>query len=143
LTLVSAGRVGKPHGLEGSFYVEAPHHELPVGTDLLVASERRTVERRAGTDRRPLIRLSGVADPRPLRGKTLLVEDELADDEWLASELVGCEVPGLGLVARVIDAPSCSLLELEGGTLIPLISPAIESVDVEARVIRVKPGFLG
>ena len=77
------------------------------------------VERRAGTDDRPLIRLAGVDDPRPLRGELLLVEDELAEGEWLAADLVGCSVPGLGTVAQVIDAPSCSVLELEDGTLIP------------------------
>ena len=32
--------------------------------------------------------------------------------------------PGLGRVARVLDAPSCSVLELEDGTLVPFISDA-------------------
>jgi len=144
LTLVTAGRVGTPHGLDGSFYVDAPRHALPEGCTVFVQSEARTVERRAGTDDRPLVRLTGVSDPRALRGEPLLVEDELEEGEWLASDLVGCRVPELeGSVARILDAPSCSVLELEDGTLIPLISDAVERVDTEAREIHVHKDFLG
>jgi 16S rRNA processing protein RimM len=143
LTLVTAGRVGKPHGLDGSFYVDTPRHELAEGTALTVGDSVLRVARRGGTDERPLIRLEGVDDPRPLRGELLLVEDELAEDEWLASDLVGCTVPGRGRVVQVVDGESCSVLELEDGTLIPFISDAIERVDAEAGEIRVNEGFLG
>jgi 16S rRNA processing protein RimM len=143
LTLVTAGRVGKPHGLDGSFYVDTPRHPLPEGTALVMAGKPHEITRRAGTDERPLIRLAGVDDPRELRGELLLVQDELADDEWLASQLVGLSVPGAGTVSQVIDAPSCSLLELDDGTLIPFISDAIEQVDTEAGEIRVSERFLG
>lgn len=143
MTLVTAGRVGKPHGLDGSFYVEDPRHALPDGAALTVADRAHRIARRAGTDDRPLIRLAGIDDARPLRGETLLVEDELADDEWLASDLVGCRVPGLGTVTQVIDAPSCSVLELEDGTLVPFVSDAIDRVDVDAREIQVRADFLG
>jgi 16S rRNA processing protein RimM len=143
LTLVTAGRVGKPHGLDGSFYVDTPRHELPEGASLTIAGASREITRRAGTDERPLIRLSGVDDPAALRGETLLIEDELAADEWLASDLAGCRVPGFGAVARLVDGPSCSLLELDDGTLIPLVSDAIVRVDLEAREIHVNADFLG
>jgi 16S rRNA processing protein RimM len=143
LTLVTAGRVGKPHGLDGSFYVDTPRHPLPEGTSLTVGDSSHRIARRGGTDERPLIRLEGVEDPRPLRGELLLVEDELAEDEWLASDLVGCTVPGRGRVVQVVDGESCSVLELEDGTLIPFISDAIERVDTEAGEIRVNEGFLG
>ena len=139
---MTAGRVGKPHGLDGSFYVDAPRHALPEGTSVLVADERREITRRAGTDERPLVRLAGIEDPRPLRGELMLVEDELADDEWLASQLIGLSVPGIGTVSQVIDAPSCSVLELDDGTLIPFISDAIERVDIEAGEIRINEGFV-
>jgi 16S rRNA processing protein RimM len=130
LTLVTAGRVGKPHGLDGSFYVEGATHPLPVGTSLTLGDRPHVVERRAGTDERPLVRLAGVDEPRSLRGELLLVEAELAEDEWLASDLVGCAVPGHGRVVRVLDGPSCSVLELEDGTLVPFISDAIRSVEL-------------
>jgi 16S rRNA processing protein RimM len=143
LTLVTAGRVGKPHGLDGSFYVEQPRHELPEGAELTVAGRSHRVARRAGTDERPLIRLAGVDDPRPLRGELLLVEDELGEGEWLASDLVGLRVEGMGTVVRVVDAPSCSLLELEDGTLVPLVTDAVREIDLDAGEIRVNREFLG
>ena len=105
MTLVTAGRVGKPHGLDGSFYVDGPRHALPEGARMVVGSVSRTIERRAGTDERPLIRLSGVDDPAALRGEIILVEDELAAGEWLAADLAGCAVVGLGPVTRVLDGP--------------------------------------
>ena len=138
---MTAGRVGKPHGYDGSFYVEGARHPLPVGVRLTVADRSCFVERRAGTDERPLIRLEGVADPRAVRGELLLVEDELADGEWLAADLVGLDVPGHGRVVRVIDAPSCSVLELEDGVLVPFVSDAIRSVG-EAEIL-IDEDFLG
>jgi 16S rRNA processing protein RimM len=128
LTLVTAGRVGKPHGRDGSFYVEGAAHALPVGHEVLLADRRHSVARRAGTDARPLIRLSGLDDPGPLRGELLLVEEKLGEGEWLASDLVGCSVPGHGHVVRVLDGPSCSVLELSDGLLVPFVSDAIRSV---------------
>ena len=140
---MTAGRVGKRHGLDGSFYVDGPRHALPEGAKLTVAGRSHEIARRAGTDERPLIRLSGVDDAGPLHGELLLIEDELAEDEWLASELVGCQVPGRGTVSQVIDGPSCSVLELGDGTLIPFVSDAIERVDLDAREIHVNADFLG
>jgi 16S rRNA processing protein RimM len=142
LTLVTAGRVGKPHGLDGSFYVDRPQHGLAEGTELVLAGGTHRVERRAGTQDRPLIRLAGVDDPGSLRGELLLVEGELGEGEWLAADLVGLDVPGMGTVSRVIDAPSCTLLELGDGTLIPFVADAIQSVDREAGEIRVNREFL-
>jgi 16S rRNA processing protein RimM len=143
LTLVTAGRVGKPHGLDGSFYVEGPRHELPEGCAVVLQSRSYTIDRRAGTRDRPLIHLAGLSDPGAHRGEPLLVEDDLGEGEWLASDLVGLSVPGMGTVARVVDSPSCSVLELEDGTLVPFVSDAIERVDVDAREIHVRRDFLG
>jgi 16S rRNA processing protein RimM len=142
LTLVTAGRVGKPHGLDGSFYVEGASHPLPVGTAVTIGDRQPLeVERRAGTDERPLVRLTGVDDPRELRGELLLVQAELGEDEWLAADLLGCSVPGHGRVVRVLEGPSCSVLELEDGTLVPFVSDAIRAV--EGGEIRLNEGFLG
>jgi 16S rRNA processing protein RimM len=143
LTLVTAGRVGKPHGLDGSFYVEGPRHELPEGCSVVLGAEAHSIDRRAGTDDRPLIHLSGIADPRPFRGQALLVEDELGEGEWLASDLVGLSVPEMGTVVRVVDSPSCSVLELDDGTLVPFISDAVQRVDLDAGEIHVNREFLG
>ena len=141
MTLVTAGRVGKPHGLDGSFYVDGASHPLDAGTEVFLRERRHPVARRAGTDQRPLIRLAGVDDPAAARGEPILVDVGLADGEWLAADLVGLLVPGRGRVARVLDGPSCSVLELEDGSLIPFISDAIRSI--EGGEIRVDDHFLG
>jgi 16S rRNA processing protein RimM len=141
LTLVTAGRVGKPHGLDGSFYVDGASHPLAVGTLVTVAKRTLEVGRRAGTDERPLVRLAGIDDPRELRGELLLVDVELEDDEWLAADLLRCVVPGHGRVVRILDGPSCSVLELEDGLLVPFISDAIRSV--EGSEILIDEAFLG
>jgi 16S rRNA processing protein RimM len=137
---VSAGRVGRAHGRDGSFYVDGADHPLAEGTAVTVAGRALRVERRAGTDQRPLVRLAGVADPAPLKGEPMLVEADLPADEWLASELVGRRVEGLGRIRRVLDGPSCDLLELEDGTLVPFVSDAIRSV---GEVVEVDREYLG
>ena len=145
---VSAGTVGRPHGLDGSFYVIHPAEDLSVGTEVEVAGRRAVVERRAGTADRPIIRLGGVGDrdaAAALGGERRLVEaGELEEGEYLTADLVGCEVPGLGAVRRVISAPSCDVLEVgDDGVLVPLISDAVTRIDLDARVIEVDRGFLG
>ncbi len=77
-----------------------------------------------------------------MRGEPLLVEAALGTDEWLAGDLVGCTVPGLGPVTRVLEAPSCHLLELEDGSLVPLVGDAVRRVDTQARIIEVDRRFL-
>jgi 16S rRNA processing protein RimM len=143
--------VGRAHGLDGSFYVDAPQVDLlQEGAEVTVAGRDATVVRRAGTEQRPLIRLSGVDDrgaAEALRGQDLLgdAEDpEAPAGEWDVSELIGCEVPGIGSVRRVVAAPSCDLLEVgEDGVLVPLVSDAVRRVDPAARVIEVDLHFLG
>ena len=147
--LVTAGRVGKAHGLDGGFRVDGVAHPLAVGMTVTVGGAERLVERVAGTEERPLVRLRGVGDrdgAAELRGQPLLVselEAPLEEGEWLAGDLEGCVVAGLGRVVRVVGAPSCDLLELEDGTLVPLIEDAIKSIDVEAGRIEVHHRFLG
>jgi 16S rRNA processing protein RimM len=138
--------VGRAHGLDGSFYVDGAEPELLVeGAELTVAGELRRVVRRAGTDTRPILRLDGV-DGRELRGEELraAVEPVEGEYEYEFEELVGCQVPGVGEVRRVIAAPSCELLEVgDEGVLVPFISDAIRRVDTEARIIEVDLRFLG
>jgi 16S rRNA processing protein RimM len=145
---VAAGHVGRPHGLDGSFYVNHPTEELAEGTEVTIAGRRAVIERRAGTDDRPIVRIQGVSDRDAaggLRGEALLVPaGELEEGEFLIDDLVGCEVPGLGEVRRVVPAPSCDLLEVgDDAILVPLISDAVTRVDTDARVIEVDRGFLG
>ena len=59
---IEAGRVGRPHGLDGSFHVTRPDARLLAQSDeILVNGLPERIERRAGTDERPILRLAGHA----------------------------------------------------------------------------------
>lgn len=119
-----AGRVGRAHGLDGSFYVTGARPRLlAVGTDVTVAETTAPIVRRAGTEQRPIVRLEGIADraaAEALRGRELTVDrvdaPVLGEGEWWAHELEGCEVVDgerlLGIVSRLIELPSCEALEV-------------------------------
>ncbi len=146
---MTAGRIGRAHGVDGSFYLEHPSRALEVGATVTAGGTARRVERSAGTAARPLVRLSGVADRTDadaLRGEDVLIDDEetpLDADEWLADDLVGCRVEGLGEVTKVVSAPSCDLLVVgESEILVPFVRDAVRSVDSASRRIEVDLEFL-
>ncbi|MDE3134006.1 MAG: 16S rRNA processing protein RimM [Acidobacteriota bacterium] len=155
-----AGRVGRPHGLDGSFLVIEPNAVLlRAGGTVLVAGAERAIERLAGHERRLIVRLEGCADraaAEALRGQALLVAraeaPELEQDEWWAEDLEGLSVRDgtrdVGTVRRLLALPSCEVLEVErsaGGRplLVPLVSDAVRAVDLERRLIDVDLEFLG
>jgi 16S rRNA processing protein RimM len=123
-TQLSAGRVGRAHGLDGSFYVTHPRVRLlTLGASVTIAGKTSTIERRAGTEQRPIVRVRGIEDrasAEALRGQQLVVAaadaPKLAAEEWWAHELEGCEVfdgeRRIGTVTRLIELPSCEALEV-------------------------------
>jgi 16S rRNA processing protein RimM len=146
---VPAGRVGRPHGLDGSFYVSRPSPDLAAAETVVVGGRPRTVARRDGTPERPILRLEGCSsrdDAEALRGAALLVEAALEPDEYWARDLVGCTVVDgervVGTVERMVALPSCEALEV-GDRLIPMVRDAIRSIDVAARRIDVDMEFVG
>jgi 16S rRNA processing protein RimM len=156
---LQAGRVGRAHGLDGSFYVTgAVPRLLTLGTNVAIAGRSAEIVRRSGTDQRPIVRLDGVEDraaAEALRGMPLSVAatlaPQLADGEWWAHELEGCEVRDgerlLGTVERMIELPSCEALEVrrEGGgapLLVPMVRDAIRQIDAAAGRIEVDAEFL-
>jgi 16S rRNA processing protein RimM len=127
-------------------------HATPaLGAETVVVGDRPLrVERRAGTAEKPILRLEGCTsrdDAEALRGAELLVPAApLEEDEYWASDLVGCTVVDgsrvVGQVGRMVALPSCEALEV-GELLIPMVRDAIRSIDVEARRIDVDMGFVG
>jgi 16S rRNA processing protein RimM len=154
-----AGRVGRPHGLDGSFHVIRPRADLLAeGAVLEVAGASREVVRRAGTDQRPILRLDGCEDrdaAEALRGEDLRVRraDAPAREpgEYWAEELEGCRVQDgevvVGVVRRLVALPSCEALEVaredDTDLLVPLVRDAVRTVDPAARRIDVDLRFLG
>lgn len=153
-----AGRVGRPHGLDGSFHVTQPNPRLlDEGMALTVAGRRLRIDRRAGTDSRVILRLEGFSDRtavESVRGQELLAArtgaPELEPDEWWAEDLEGCAVHDgerpVGTVRRLLTLPSCDVLEVERGRgtlLVPLVSDAVREVDSARRRIDIDLNFLG
>jgi len=158
--VVVAGLVGRPHGLDGSFYVGEPALALlALGATVTVGGRTREIVRRAGTDLRPIIRVEGCEDragAQALRGEQLVAESStlppLGPDEWWAEQLEGARVfdggREVGVVRRLLALPSCECLEVErvGGApdlLVPLVRDAIRRVDVEQARIEIDLAFLG
>jgi len=149
--LVRVGRVGKPHGLDGGFFVDGASERdevFAVGTTLYHGGEPATVvASRHGSGGRPVIRLD-----RPIeRGAELAVAratlPSLADeDEFYVFQLVGLTVEEeggrvLGRVREVLEYPGNDVLELDSGASLPLVEACVRQVDLAGRRIVVAAGF--
>jgi 16S rRNA processing protein RimM len=147
--LVKVGRVGKPHGLDGSFFVEHASEDeqwFARGTTLRVDGEPAQVVASKRSRGRPVIRL----DREVERGAELAVpRDELpppGDDEYYEFQLIGLQAVEdggreLGSVVALHPGPANDALELEGGLLLPLVGACVLQVDLEAGRILVAQGF--
>jgi 16S rRNA processing protein RimM len=147
---VSVGRVGKPHGFKGAFFIEQPSENAEryaVGAKLFAGErEVEVVEFKRGSGGRPVIRL----DQDVPRGTTLEVErdalPELEDDTYYIFQLVGLEVErvdgkALGRVRSVDPGVANDVLVLESGLLLPLVEACVREVDLDAGRIVVETGF--
>jgi 16S rRNA processing protein RimM len=149
--LVPVGRVGKPHGLDGGFFVEGASERQDVfaeGATLYAEGERATVlTSRRGSGGRPVIRLDRHVD----RGAELAVAratlPSLTDaDEFYVFQLVGLRVEEesgrlLGRVREVLEYPGNDVLELDSGASLPLVEACVRKVDLAGGRIVVAVGF--
>jgi len=148
---VPVGRVGRPHGLDGSFFVEGPSDRVDAfatGATLYVDGEPvKVVASKRGSQGRPVIRL----DRRVDRGAALAVPRDtlpaLGEDEYYTFQLVGLAVEDeggrvLGRVRDVLDYPANDVLELDSGVSLPLVEACVRQVDLEGGRIVIAPGFV-
>jgi 16S rRNA processing protein RimM len=146
---VAVGRVGRPHGLDGSFVVEDASEEpgrLAAGAEVYVERERTLVlaSKRAGG------RLVVLLARKPPRGALLelpLTElPPLPDDRFYVFQLVGLEVVEeggrtLGRVRGVLPGVANDVLELDSGAGLPVVEECVREVDLHARRIWIARGF--
>ena len=146
---VGVGRVGKPHGLAGAFFVEEASEDadrFAVGAELFVAGEQARVIESKHARGRPVIRL----DRRVERGAALEVPTEalgpVAEDQYYVFQLVGLEVVEeggrlLGSVTDVAPGIANDVLELDSGVSLPMVEECIRHVDLGAGRILVAAGY--
>jgi 16S rRNA processing protein RimM len=145
---VTIGRVGRPHGIDGSFVVEQASDDArwwQVGARFLVGGEAAEVVGARRASGRPVVRL----DRHVERGAAIEVAREelppTGEDEYYAFQLIGLDVVEengrtLGTVADVIPGVANDVLQV-GEHLLPMIEDCIRSVDLEAGRITVAGGF--
>ena len=150
LDLIPVGRVGRPHGVDGSFFVEEPSEvegRFARGATLWVDGfEVEIVVSKRGSGGRPVLML----DRAVVRGSTLSVPRETLpepdEDTFYVFQLVGLTVEedggrALGTVVEVHNGPANDSLELGSGLLLPLVAACVLDVDLEAGRVLVARGF--
>ena len=146
---VQIGRVGRPHGIDGAFFVEQPSSDdrwWKTGATFLAGGKPAEVVAHRRSSGRPVVKLDRDVE----RGTLLEVErDQLpptAEGEYYAFELVGLPVVEengreLGSVKAVTTGVANDVLELDSGVLLPMIEDCIRRVDLDGGRIVVAPGF--
>ncbi|MFY9468809.1 MAG: hypothetical protein WAP37_01655, partial [Solirubrobacterales bacterium] len=111
---IRIGRVGRPHGVRGGFYVDGAIDPDALRSNLaiVIAGAAYTVASRAGADAHPILTLTGLDErdrAAALRGQVITAERDaltpLATGEWYASDLEGMHVVSvdgatLGIVGK-------------------------------------------
>ena len=147
--LVTVGRVGRPHGLDGAFVVEDASdasERFAEGAELLAGGAPARVVERKRAGGRLVIRL----DRRVQRGTELAVERGRLPapeaDSYYVFQLVGLAVEDedgtpLGRVEDVAAGIANDVLELDSGLGLPLVDECVRGIDLAAGRIVVAVGF--
>ncbi len=131
--LLEVGKIGRAHGVRGDLYVDLitdRTERLAVGARVQAKGKWLTVHtaRVAGT--RWLVHFEGMADRTAAEAwvGTPLFAAPLPtnEDGWYVSDLIGSEVVGVdgtefGSCVAVLANPAHDLLELEDGSLVPVV----------------------
>jgi 16S rRNA processing protein RimM len=146
---VGIGKVGRPHGIDGAFFVEQPSDDQrwwKTGARFLAGGAPVEVVAHRMSSGRPVIKL----EPPVERGAVLEVErgdlPATAEDEYYAFELIGLQVVEetgrlLGTVKAVTPGVANDVLELDSGVLLPMVEDCIRAVDRATGRIEVAEGF--
>lgn len=146
---VTVGRVGRPHGIDGSFVVENASEDarrFKTGAALHVDGERLLVVASKRARGRPVIRL----DHDVPRGAELCVPradlPSPEDGSYYVFQLVGLAVEeeggrSLGRVREVVPGVANDVLELDSGVALPLHEDCVREVDLAGGRIVVARGF--
>lgn len=146
---VRIGRVGRPHGIDGAFFVEQPSNDSrwwKTGATFLAEGRPVQVVAHRTSSGRPVIKLDEPVE----RGTVLEVERDALPpteaDEYYAFELVGLPVVEetgreLGTVKAVTPGVANDVLELDTDVLLPMVEDCVRTIDLDAGRIVVAEGF--
>ena len=146
---VAVGRVGRPHGLDGSFVVEDASDDerwFAVGARLLAGEEEAEVVAGKRAGGRPVVRLDRAVPRGTLLEVARSALPATDEDEFYVFELVGLEVVeeeggALGKVTTVTPGVANDVLELDSGLALPMVEDCVRRIDLESRRILVAAGF--
>ncbi|HVX18635.1 MAG TPA: ribosome maturation factor RimM [Acidimicrobiales bacterium] len=151
--LLEVGRIHRAHGLRGEVQVSLTTdrvERVQPGAQLQTAQGPLTVAASRPHQGRWLVRFEGYADrtsAETLQGRVLSAPPLDGGEGLWVHEAIGAEVvlvdgTTVGKVAAVVDNPAHDLIELDSGTLIPVVF----LVDADSRpgrlVIDPPPGLL-
>ena len=146
---VQIGRVGKSHGIDGSFFIEQPSEDerwWKPGARFFAGGRQAEVVAARRSSGRPVVKL----DQDVERGALIEVEfDQLPpteEDEYYAFQLTGLRVVEetgreLGRVQAVRPGVANDVLELDTGVLLPMIEDCVQRVNLDSGQIQVAVGF--
>ena len=152
---IEIGGIARAHGIRGEVVIVTHDPASQVLGEIEVVwiggAERRIAGARS-THRGWLVQLEGVAtrnDAEALRGQAVEVDRgalELADDEILLGDLVGCQVvrrdgAPWGTIAAV-ESGMQDLLVIHDGEierLLPLVDEFVTDIDLDSGVVTVDP----
>lgn len=165
---ILVGMVKRIHGIGGEVLIKElteRDERFAAGSELHLMRKReeeRTpviIETSRTSDRGPIVRFEGIGsqeEAKPLFGASLFIRaselDEPEEGSYYAFQIEGCEVYEgerlVGTVYRLVESPKANpYIEIEPAAeeekllLVPFISQAILSVDVENRRIELAEGF--
>ena len=131
MTVLTVGRIDKPHGVRGEVLVSLVTNRLErvePGTELLVGNQVLKIRESRPHQGRWIVRFEQIHDrnaAETYRGMDLTADaiddpDELWVHELIGAEVVDTEGESLGTIAHVEPNPASDLLILEDDGIVPL-----------------------
>lgn len=148
---VPVGRVGRPHGLDGSFVVEAASDDaerFAAGARVYLQREPARVVHSKRAGNRLVVRLDRPTERGAVLELPVAELPAAGEGRYYVFQLIGLSVEEegghpLGRVQDVGPGVANDVLELDSGASLPMVEECVLAVDLDGGRIVVAPGFTG